>query len=92
MVARVRVGAKSILENVRACGPFLGVRCAIQKTVAIHTLKFTSLYPSKESVNVEELFSQFIFFSDLTSIITLTKYLSFLYSFHRARNFNLSNP
>ena len=31
-VARVRVRAKSILESVRdvrACGPFLGVRCAI---------------------------------------------------------------
>ena len=32
LVERVRVRAKSILESVRdvcACGPFLGVRCAI---------------------------------------------------------------
>ena len=37
-VARVRVRAKSILKsvrNVRACGPFLGVRCAI---ALLHTL------------------------------------------------------
>ena len=53
-VARVRVRAKSILESVRdvrACGPFLGVRCAI---TLLHTFCLKNQYRIRMSYPILE--------------------------------------
>ena len=58
-VARVRVRAKSILESVRdvrACGPFLGVRCAI----TLFTLFGTNL-PENATFCLKKMFLEHLF-------------------------------